>query len=148
MRILLTKADRFNARQLAEVSSFMQERLYACFGKEFEIAPYSITVGYDELRRAFNRDVLAKIALELELKRQKIVEHKFSFIRQQCQQYLSVALTAALKARTEQEALGALIAQTKQPWHGSRRNAASFYGTSPDIIASLSKNSCQNIMKI
>jgi GTP-binding protein EngB required for normal cell division len=101
--LLLTKADRLSADELAEVRSFIERQLPADGG--VAVFPYSVRPDFEDLRRHLEESLLQPMVVDLAGRRTEILRHKLDALLDECAGYLNVALRAAQAADSDREKL-------------------------------------------
>ncbi|MEW6266336.1 MAG: dynamin family protein [Thermodesulfobacteriota bacterium] len=115
--ILLTKADRLDELELAEVREFARRELERRFKADFLIYPFSSRLGTAkadqdqarEWKEALDRELLQPLAAGSAWENRRLLYHKMETLLQAAGGYLEVALRASTKSDAELAGLRAYI---------------------------------------
>jgi GTP-binding protein EngB required for normal cell division len=118
--IVMTKADLLTANEIAEISSFMGNKLHAEFDADFSVVPFSIRPEYGDLRSAFENKVFGPLRASRESVRTDIVSYKFDALLNQTHEYLALALAAAERAEADRSRLRDLILDERTSYESIR----------------------------
>ncbi|HLF85038.1 MAG TPA: dynamin family protein [Blastocatellia bacterium] len=99
--ILLTKADLLDEAERAEVLAFIRDQLTRAFDAAPEIFPYSVRPGFEHLRTHLEGRLMRKTLSEFEQHRNVILGRKLETLLRDCEEYLTLALTAAETVNSE-----------------------------------------------
>ncbi len=103
--ILLTKVDLLSADERTEVIDFIGTRLAKSFGHSPEILPYSVRLGYEELRERLEQTVIARTLDEFGGRRRAILSRKIDTLLRECSDYVALHLKSAELLDSEREAV-------------------------------------------
>jgi GTP-binding protein EngB required for normal cell division len=93
--ILLTKIDLLEQNQLSEVIEYVRSQLAARFEQNIPIYPYSTRPGYEEFKRAFEENLLNRVAADIAFERRAISQRKLVTLINDCEQYIRLMLRSA-----------------------------------------------------
>jgi len=112
--VLLTKVDLLGEAELAEVLSFIRERLARSFGSAPEILPYSVRPGYERFKAQVEQNLVRGTLGAFRENRALILNRKLETLLQECREYLTLALTSAEALESDREALKKQVVGDKE----------------------------------
>jgi GTP-binding protein EngB required for normal cell division len=103
--LLLTKVDTLAADERAQVEDFVHRQLARYWNGSVQVFSYSIRPGFENLREALDRQLLARAYTGAGEQHAAILRHKIETLLGECRAYLNVALQAAESADSERQQL-------------------------------------------
>jgi len=107
--ILMTKADILDDAECAEALGFIRDQLTRAFIAAPEIFPYSVRPGFEHLRTRLKKRLMRRTLSGFERHRNVILRHKLETLLRECEEYLTLALTAAETVNSERRELEHVI---------------------------------------
>jgi len=99
--LLLTKVDTLDADERSQVESFVHRQLARYWNGSVPVFPYSIRPGFEDLRAQLDQRLLLRTHADAGGQREAILLHKVDSLVRECEDYLNLALRAALSADCE-----------------------------------------------
>jgi len=112
--ILLTKVDLLSGAEHADVIDYVRDRLAQIFGSAPAIFPYSVRTGYEHYRAAIEANLFRRTLDEFHRQRGAVLSRKLETLLRECRDYLTLALSAAVKIESERAALKTFVAEQRQ----------------------------------
>lgn len=113
--VLLTKADLIGPEERAEVIAFVEEQLGKAFPTAPRVVPYSIRLGYEDLRNSLEARVFQPVLSRFNQERGTILRRKVNTLLGECGDYVRLSLKSVELADAEREAV-------KEQLLGQRQN--------------------------
>ena len=118
--ILLTKVDLVSEGERAEVLEFIARQLERTGSPNVQVFPFSIRVGFEELREQLDEKLLLRTHAALADQHRAVLHHKVRSLLDECKAWQDVALKAAQTADSERQELREKIVGQHQSLEDAR----------------------------
>jgi GTP-binding protein EngB required for normal cell division len=103
--VLLTKVDLLSPEERSEVLAFVNEQLRKSLRNPPPVVPYSIRLGFEDLKASLDRDVFQPVLTRFGDERGAIIGRKIDTLLRECSEYITLSLKSAQLAETERNTL-------------------------------------------
>jgi len=130
--LILTKGDLYKPVELAEIKKYISDSVKKAIGHKIPLFEYSIYKDTERYRKAILAELIVPISKHSATKLNEIIHHKTGTIIDQSLQYTELAFKAALKQKSDKDAVSILLKELQNNRHYSENEmlltASSFKG--------------------
>lgn len=119
LALILTKCDLYSTDQLAEIKNYISDSVKKATGHKIPLFEYSIYSETERYREAILEQLIVPISRHSTAKLNEIIHHKTGTIIDQSLQYTELAYQAAIKQKSDKDAVKSVLKELQNNRHYS-----------------------------